>query len=125
MQNAVAWFEIPVQDFDRAKKFYESIFATTFSVMKAGATGPTLALFPVDFSKGVGGALAFGRGYKPSSDGVKVYLSDGDDLGVVLDRVAAAGGTTAVPKTQISPEFGYMGAFIDTEGNWIGLHSPK
>ena len=28
-----------------------------------------------------------------------------------------------VPKTEISPEYGYMGVFIDTEGNRIGLHS--
>jgi len=28
-----------------------------------------------------------------------------------------------VPKTQISPQYGFMGAFIDTEGNWVGLHS--
>jgi predicted enzyme related to lactoylglutathione lyase len=28
-----------------------------------------------------------------------------------------------VPKTEISPEYGNMAVFIDTEGNRIGLHS--
>jgi predicted enzyme related to lactoylglutathione lyase len=41
----------------------------------------------------------------------------------VLDRVAAAGGTVEVPKREISPEYGYMAVFIDTEGNRMALHS--
>jgi len=40
-----------------------------------------------------------------------------------LDKVQAAGGKVIVPKTEISPEYGYMGVFLDTEGNRIGLHS--
>jgi hypothetical protein len=43
VQNAIAWFEIPVIDFDRARKFYETIFGATFQVLKLGQ-GPTLAL---------------------------------------------------------------------------------
>ena len=125
MQNAISWFEIPVEDLERAKKFYEAIFAATFTTMRAGPGGPRLALFPVDPTKAVGGALAQGSGYSPTTFGAKVYLSAGEDLAVVLDRVEDAGGTIAVPKTQISPQFGYMAAFIDTEGNWVGLHSLK
>ena len=122
MQNAIAWFEIPVEDLDRAKKFYETIFGTTMTIMRAGPTGPRLALFPVDPAKGVSGALAKGSGYTPTTFGTKVYLTAGEDLAAVLDRVEPAGGTVAVPKTQISPQYGFMGAFIDTEGNWVGLH---
>ena len=122
MMNAIDWFEIPVSDLDRAKKFYEMILAITMTTMRAGPTGPRLALFPVDPSKGVSGALACGSGYSPTTFGAKVYLGC-EDMSLVLGRVEAAGGTVAVPKTQISPQFGFMGAFIDTEGNWIGLHS--
>ncbi len=125
MQNAISWFEIPAENLDRARKFYEAILAATFTTMRAGPGGPRLALFPADPTKGVSGALAQGSGYSPTTSGTKVYLNAGEDLAVVLDRVEAAGGTVAVPKTQISPQFGYMGAFIDTEGNWVGLHSLK
>jgi hypothetical protein len=134
MPNAISWFEIPVLDLDRSKKFYETILATTLPVMRVGGTGPQLAVFPVEFSQGVGGALACGKGYQPAreiagarevQEGVKVYLNAGDDLGLVLARVEAAGGRIAVPKTQISPEYGFMGAFVDTEGNWVGLHSVR
>ena len=45
------------------------------------------------------------------------------DVQTILDRVEAAGGKILVSKTEISPEHGYMGVFVDTEGNRIGLHS--
>jgi predicted enzyme related to lactoylglutathione lyase len=134
MPNPISWFEIPVLDFDRAKRFYETIFATAFTPMKVGEAGPQLAIFPGDPSQRVGGALACGSGYQPArampgtrevQEGVKVYLNAGEDLGLVLGRVEAAGGRVAVPKTQITPEFGFMGAFVDTEGNWVGLHSVR
>ncbi len=125
MQNAISWFEIPAENLDRAKKFYEAVFETTLTTMRAGPSGPRMAVFPVDPTKGVSGALAQGTGYSPTLFGTKVYLSVGDDLGVVLARVEAAGGKIVVPKTAISPQFGFMGAFVDTEGNWVGLHSLK
>ncbi|MCW8980376.1 MAG: VOC family protein, partial [Altibacter sp.] len=36
-----------------------------------------------------------------------------------------AGGKIYQKKTQISEEHGYMGAFIDSEGNRVALHSQK
>lgn len=37
--------------------------------------------------------------------------------------LALAGGKIVVPKTEISPEYGHMAVFIDTEGNRVALHS--
>jgi hypothetical protein len=37
--------------------------------------------------------------------------------------VEAAGGKILVPKTEISPDYGFMAVFLDTEGNRIALHS--
>jgi hypothetical protein len=42
---------------------------------------------------------------------------------IILDRIEKTGAKIIVPKTQISPEYGYMAVFIDTEGNRIALHS--
>jgi predicted enzyme related to lactoylglutathione lyase len=62
--------------------------------------------------------------HKPSAtDGPLVYLNGNPDLQNVLDKVEAAGGKIMVPKTVISPEYGSMAVFIDTEGNRIALHS--
>lgn len=74
---------------------------------------------------GVGGAIVDSGGFhRPSAtDGPLIYLNANPDVQNVLDRVEAAGSKIAVPKTQISPEYGYMAVFIDTEGNRIALHA--
>ena len=46
-----------------------------------------------------------------------------EDVQNELNRIEAAGGKVLQPKTEISPEHGFMGVFEDTEGNRIALHS--
>ena len=120
MKNAINWFEIPAVDLDRAKKFYQEIFAQEFYDYEM--PGYKMVGFPCD-QDGVGGAICKAEGMVPSKTGVIIYLNGGDDLSVVLNRVEAAGGSIVVPKTQISPEIGYFAHFIDSEGNLIALHS--
>jgi uncharacterized protein len=123
MQHAISWFEIPATDLERATKFYETIFSTTLITMDMPAI--RMRMFPLDDMAGVGGAVVDSGGFhKPSStDGPLIYLNGNPDLQTVLDKVEAAGGKIMVPKTEITPEYGYMAVFIDTEGNRIGLHS--
>lgn len=124
MQDAISWFEIPAADIDRAQKFYEAVFeikmvAMDFQEMK-------MRMFPLDDPmKGVGGALVDSGGFhKPSAtDGPLIYLNGNPDVQQFLNRVEPAGGKVIVPKTTISPEYGDMGVFIDTEGNRIALHN--
>jgi predicted enzyme related to lactoylglutathione lyase len=85
-----------------------------------------MRMFPVeDPQTGIGGAVVDSGGFhKPSSsEGVLVYLNANPDVQLVLDKVEAVGGKLVVPKTQISPEYGHMGVFIDSEGNRIAVHS--
>jgi uncharacterized protein len=122
--NVINWFEIPATDFQRAKKFYENILK--IEMMEQPVAGFQMAFFPMDPNSGaVSGAICAGEHYTPSTDGAKLYLNAGEDLSAVLERVPAAGGQIAIPKTQITPEYGYMAFFIDSEGNMIGLHSQK
>ena len=58
-----------------------------------------------------------------ATDGPLIYLNANPDVQIVLDKVIEAGGSIMMPKTEISPEYGFMGVFTDTEGNRIGLHS--
>lgn len=125
-KNAISWFEIPATDLARAQKFYETIFDIDLIVMDF--PNIKMRMFPLEDMMGVGGAVVESGGFhKPSAtDGPLIYLNGNPDLQIVLDKVTAAGGTIAVPKTEISPDYGYMGVFLDTEGNRIGLHSvPK
>lgn len=121
--NAISWFEIPSTDLDRAQKFYETIFGLELIVMDL--QNIKMRMFPLDDMMGVGGAIVDSGGFhKPSAtDGPLIYLNGNPDVQHVLDKVTAAGGQIIVPKTEISPEYGFMAVFIDTEGNRIGLHS--
>jgi uncharacterized protein len=123
-KNAVSWFEIPTQDIDRATKFYETIF--NVSLIPLDVQQLRMRMFPLENPmSGVGGALCYNKEfYKPSAtEGPLIYLNGNPDVQNVLDKVEAAGGKIVVPKTQISPEYGYMAVFIDTEGNRVALHS--
>jgi predicted enzyme related to lactoylglutathione lyase len=123
MTNAINWFEIPVSNFDKSKKFYETILGIEMHLMEA--MGMKSAFFPADMKTGgIGGCIIQGEGYEPSAAGSLVYLNGGEDLGVPLSKVEAAGGKILLPKTAIGSN-GFMAHFTDTEGNKVGLHSMK
>lgn len=123
-KNAISWFEIPTTDLERAQKFYETIFET--KLIPLDTPNLKMRMFPIeDPMNGIGGALSYAEGfYKPSTtDGPLIYLNANPDVQTILDRIEKAGGKIIVPKTQISPEYGYMAVFIDSEGNRVALHS--
>jgi uncharacterized protein len=124
MKDAISWFEIPATDLDRAQKFYEAIFGVKLDPIDL--PNIKMRMFPLDDPmNGVGGAVVDSGGFhKPSvTDGPLIYLNGNPDVQKVIDKVEAAGGKIMVPKTEISPDYGYMAVFIDSEGNRIGLHS--
>lgn len=121
--NALNWFEIPTVDFERARKFYSDIFA-----VEMGETwdmgGLKMSSFPYEMgSSKVSGAVVHGPQHKPSKEGVIVYLNANPEIQKVIDRIEKAGGKVVMPKTQVTPEIGYMCMFIDSEGNMMALHA--
>lgn len=125
-QNVVCWFEIPVLDMDRAVKFYEEVFQFKIDVQTFGKELMGWFPFPNDHeAANAGGSLIYNPDYyKPNPNGVLIYFaSQTNDVSDELSRVEAAGGKVIVEKRQITEEIGFMGAFIDTEGNRIALHS--
>lgn len=120
MDNLINWFEIPATDFSRAVSFYKAILA--LEIEEAEMFGTKMGFFPND-GKNVSGAIVKGEEYKPSTDGVIAYLNGGNDLQNILEKVESNNGKVIVPKTQISPEMGYFGIFIDSEGNKMAVHS--
>jgi predicted enzyme related to lactoylglutathione lyase len=122
-KNAISWFEIPAIDLDRAQKFYETIFDIQMIAMDMPQL--KMRLFPIDDPMNIGGAIcSSGDFYKPSAEnGPLVYLNGNPDVQLILDKIKSAGGQVLIPKTQISPEHGYMAVFLDTEGNRVALHS--
>jgi predicted enzyme related to lactoylglutathione lyase len=124
MKHAISWFEIPTTNLNRATTFYETIFGISFSPLDM--PNIQMRMFPVEsMTESVGGALVYSGGFHLPSEthGPLVYLNGDPDLQLVLDKVEAAGGKILVPKTEISPDHGFMAVIIDTEGNRIALHS--
>lgn len=122
--NVISWFEIPSIDLDRATVFYEKIFSTKLNAVDM--PNIRMRMFPLEnMMTGVGGAVVDSNGFhKPSgTEGPLIYLNANPDVQEILERVVSAGGQILVPKTPISPEYGFMAVIIDTEGNRIGLHS--
>jgi hypothetical protein len=118
--HVIAWCEIPVHDFERARVFYAAVLGHPIETMTMGPS--TMGFLSSDPDQ-VSGAIVHGDGTAPSQSGTLVYLNGGDDLAVMLARVEPAGGQVAVPKTEIGNGFGFFAHFIDTEGNRVGLHS--
>jgi predicted enzyme related to lactoylglutathione lyase len=120
MKHLINWVEIPVTDMKRAIGFYSGILGVKFNEMEIGPV--KYALFPTD-DKFNCGALAQGEYYKPSADGVTIYMDGSNDLDNILSKVKTAGGKVMMEKTFLSDESGYIGLFIDSEGNRIGLQN--
>ncbi|MDM7951997.1 MAG: VOC family protein [Cyanobium sp. CZS 25K] len=118
--NPVIWFELYVDDMERARRFYETVFA--LSLEKMPDAGMEYWAFPMDDGRvGAGGALAKMEGMAPGGGGTLIYFHC-DDCAVEESRVAGAGGTVIKPKLSIGA-YGFMSLVLDTEGNTIGLHS--
>jgi len=117
--RVIAWFEIPSVNFDRAVRFYETIFAAP---LRREDFGQPIAVFGHG-DQATGGCIVGGDSLKPSSTGTLVYLNAEPTVDAVLARVEQAGGKVEGAAIQLPQEIGYIGFFIDTEGNRIGLHS--
>lgn len=125
--NAINWFEIPVTDSARARKFYETILDMTMQTQYAVETKEEITFFPfvpgvVRATSGkVSGVLVKNDRVKPSDHGTTVFLNANPSIQEVVDKIEPAGGRIVIPGTKIMA--GYYAIFIDTEGNRVGLHA--
>lgn len=120
--NPVVWFEIYVQDMDRAKQFYEGVFQT--SLQRLSSPDLEMWAFPMDMqAPGTSGALIKAPECAPGGNGTMVYFSCAD-CAVEAARVVPSGGRLERDKMSIG-EYGFIALAVDTEGNMIGLHSVK
>lgn len=123
-KNAINWFEIPVTDYQRAKKFYEAVF--DYQMPEMILEKDILGMLPYDQeANGVGGAIIKGDDYTPSDKGIRIYFPAIEDMQILLERVTSAGGKVLLNKTLISEGIGYYSKFMDTEGNLLSFHSEK
>jgi len=124
--NPVAWFEIYVQDVQRAKAFYETVFKRKLERVDVSEINPEIEMwfFQMDMEKpGASGALIKMPDTPTGGNSTVVYFSC-EDCAVEESRVVEAGGRVEKKKFSIG-ESGFMSLVVDSEENMIGLHSMK
>lgn len=129
MTDTVNWFEIPVEDVDRAVEFYATVLGCEFTVEEdAGTSYPMFATG----DGGVAGALTPAGEYPVGEEGTPVAYATGEagplvylaveDVPAALSAVEPAGGEVRVGPQETTDGSTY-GILVDTEGNRIGLMS--
>lgn len=124
--NPIGWFEIYVEDMDRAAAFYETVLglATTALPMPGDDGNMEMRAFPGEMEyPGATGALVKMDGMKGGPGGPIIYFVT-EDCAVPESKVEAAGGKVCQPKMAIG-EYGFCSIITDSEGNTIGFHSMK
>lgn len=125
MSNPVGWFEIYVEDMQRAKAFYEQVFQVSLEPI-VGPEQESLQMYSFkmdDQGYGATGALVKMDGVPTGFAGTLVYFSC-EDCAVQAQRAAESGGKIFKDKWAIG-EYGHIAMVYDTEGNMIGLHSMQ
>jgi predicted enzyme related to lactoylglutathione lyase len=121
-RNSVGWFEIYVQDMERAKAFYEKTFAVKLEPLPSPIV--KMVAFPMQPDKpGSPGALVKMEGFESGGNSTIIYFSS-EDCAIESARAAKSGGKVFKEKFSIG-EYGFISLVNDTEGNLIGLHSLK
>ena len=114
MPSRPTHFEIPVDDPDRAEKFYASVFGWTFQRYPGAPQYYGMATTG-ETDPGINGAL-FQRGNASET----TLTMSVDSIEDATASILAAGGTVVQDKMPI-PGMGYFATFTDTEGNKFGI----
>ena len=120
--NPVVWFEIYVQNMERAKAFYECVFAIQFEQLES----PDLEMwaFPMqEDGPGAMGALVRMEGCPSGGNSTLIYFTCAD-CALEAERAKENGGQIFKDKFSIG-QYGFISLVNDTEGNMIGLHSMQ
>ncbi|MBK8187062.1 MAG: VOC family protein [Cellvibrio sp.] len=120
MSNPVGWFEIYVDDMQRAKTFYEGVFQSPLTKLES----PDIQMwaFPLNMlHTGASGSLVHMPGFSAGRNSVIVYFTC-KDCATEEKRIIQFGGRIEKTKFSIG-QYGFIALGYDTEGNMIGLHS--
>ncbi len=126
--DRVAHFEIAVDDKEKAKEFYGSVFGWqimdvpvqmgggtgTYTIAMTTATDPQTQM-PTE-PGAINGAIVERTG-QITGPVITIYVDSIDDC---LDKIAGAGGTVVAGKQEV-PGMGYYAYVTDVSGNVVGL----
>ncbi|GAB5078544.1 VOC family protein [Arthrobacter sp. AD-310] len=120
--GGVVHFEIPADDQERAKKFYQEALGWRIDPVP-GMDYNMVVTTPMDESTGAPtepGAINGGMFAREDALKTPVITVDVEDINATLATVEALGGAVVKPRETI-PGMGSFAYFRDTEGNVMGL----
>ena len=120
MPNTMIHFEIPADDVQRAKTFYEQTFGWKIKAypMPPGAGEYLSVVTRKEGEPGInGGMMKRNMPGQPFTNYISVKSID-----ATHQTVQANGGTIVMQKQGIGPGMGWISVFKDPENNMIGLH---
>ncbi len=116
--SRVVHFEIPVDDPDRAARFYTTVFGWSFEKFNGPVDYWSITTGP-NAEPGINGGM--GR-RNPISDRLTDTVAV-DSIEESIAMVERNGGRIVAPKMPI-PGIGWLAYFADTEGNVFGMMQP-
>jgi predicted enzyme related to lactoylglutathione lyase len=117
--NRAVWFDIPVNDLDRAKSFYAAVLAIGVTKQEFGE----FKFCVLDHQDGNGGCLVPAKGGEiTSTGGIMLYLNVDGRIKDAVAQVPKLGGKVVEPARSIGPH-GFRAVILDSEGNRVALHS--
>lgn len=122
--NVICWFEIYVDNIERAKKFYSDVIGNQFqdSPVVEGSEDFKMSFFSNPENQGVNGALVQTKETRAGKGTSTLIYFPCEDCSIEESKVEKAGGKVLTPKMSLG-EFGFCSICLDTEGNSFGLYS--
>ena len=121
MAGGVVHFEIPVDDVERAGKFYSSAFG--WDVSPEPELSYTMVKTTPTDDKGmpsVPGSINGGMFRREGDLTSPLITVDVEDIDAALEKIGSLGGSTVLPRLEVG-SMGWAAYFKDTEGNIVGL----
>lgn len=113
---AIAHFDLPVDDINRAKEFYTELFDWKIEKVPGPMDYYFIETESLDGEKGVDG----GMGLRGSPEQRITNFIEVVSVEDYCTRVEKLGGTVLQPKMPV-PGWGYLAVCMDTEENTFGL----
>jgi predicted enzyme related to lactoylglutathione lyase len=124
--NKVVHFEIPYENEERAKKFYENVFG--WQIMKMPDMDyhmvTTVESDPETMRPKTPGAINGGMLKKDATVPYPLVIVDVDDVNSHVEKIKGSGRKVIMPVIPIG-EFGFYARVSDSEGNIIGIWQEK
>ena len=114
--NSIGWFELSVNDIERAKDFYNKLFGWEYKLMQGSDSYWTI----YTGENSIGGGFNLKTTSEDNGNALILYV-EVENINNTLKTAVNSGGSIIKEKTLITENSGYYGLLKDADGNMIGL----